>query len=82
MHASDETQHSSPLRQKFDNGPAYIRKAGPDRAPHSYKAIPEGRGGAALLPISAGANASHVRSPLRDEVRIQEDLSTSISGNR
>jgi hypothetical protein len=78
-HASDETH--SPLPRKLGNGRARSLHAGLRRGPQCAKAIPQGRGGARLLSISAAADAGVARSPSRDENRNREILPGAFSRN-
>lgn len=79
VHASDETSHF-PLSLKLGNGAARTWHAGLSRDPQcAAKAIPQGRGGARLLSISAAANAGVARSPSGDENRNREILPQAFS---
>jgi hypothetical protein len=80
VHASDETSHF-PIFRKLGNGRARTWHGGLHRGSQGAKAISQGRGGARLLSISAGANAGYARSPSRDESRIRKHLPTAFSCN-
>ncbi len=79
-HASDET-FRLPLCPKRGIGRARIWHGGLQRAPQCPKAVPQGRGGARLLSISARTDASLARSPFRKESRIRGRVPIGISGN-